>query len=270
MSSVYVPFDASSNDGPNADCGERLGGVMMRRPAVTWQISSRRVVAALLVWLAVGTSAAIEAQVPGRWIGTWATGPVSLPVPDDRSVSQDDDAPPQINDQTVRQVVHTSIGGSHLRVLFTNQYGTEPLDIRGIGRSSRYGCAGCCSHRSPADVCRRAVGHGRTGLDAGERRGRARRPGRNRSGRRRLSSWGQLGDDLTGHHTQSGALDNLFLADRRPHRCDRFPRRHDGAVVVLSLASRGPDADRSGRRRGDRRLDHRRDRVYTRYQQSLA
>ena len=131
MSSVYVPFDASSNDGPNADCGERLGGgVMRRRPAVTWQISSRRVVAALLVWLAVGTSAAIEAQVPGRWIGTWATGPVSLPVPDDRSVSQDDDAPPQINDQTVRQVVHTSIGGSHLRVLFTNQYGTEPLDIR--------------------------------------------------------------------------------------------------------------------------------------------
>ena len=82
----------------------------------------------LVVWLGA-TPAVAEAQ-EARWIGTWATGPVSLPVPDANAVEQGS-APPRIVDQTVRQVVHTSIGGSRVRVLFTNQYGTEPLEIGG-------------------------------------------------------------------------------------------------------------------------------------------
>ena len=72
--------------------------------------------------------AATEAPAEARWVGTWATGPVSLPVPD----AEADDppgAPPRIAGQTVRQVVRTSIGGSSVRVLFSNQYGSEPLEI---------------------------------------------------------------------------------------------------------------------------------------------
>ncbi len=85
---------------------------------------------ALAVSCTIAAPVATETQDgrdDARWVGTWATGPVSLPVPD-RSAAQDD-PPPRINNQTVRQVVHTSIGGSRVRVLFTNQYGTQPLEV---------------------------------------------------------------------------------------------------------------------------------------------
>ena len=57
---------------------------------------------ALFVWVAVAVPTDVEAQAPGRWIGTWATGPVSLPVPEDRS--DPESLPPRIADQTLRQV----------------------------------------------------------------------------------------------------------------------------------------------------------------------
>ena len=86
------------------------------------------VAAALIASCTVAPPLVTEAQGDDRWIGTWATGPVSLPAPDASAPSQED-RPPRINDQTLRQVVRTSIGGSQVRVLFTNQYGTQPLEI---------------------------------------------------------------------------------------------------------------------------------------------
>lgn len=74
--------------------------------------------------------AATEAPAEARWIGTWATGPVSLPVPDEEAAAQPG-ARPRVAGQTLRQVVRTSIGGSSVRVLFSNQYGSEPLEIGG-------------------------------------------------------------------------------------------------------------------------------------------
>ena len=106
---------------------------MRFRPTSGGRLPGRSLVACaaaalLVVWLGAAPAAA-EAQ-EARWIGTWATGPVSLPPPGDGAAEQVD-APPRIADQTVRQVVHTSIGGSQVRVLFSNQYGTEPLAIGG-------------------------------------------------------------------------------------------------------------------------------------------
>lgn len=63
-----------------------------------------------------------------RWVGTWATGPVSLPVPEAESIGQPE-PPPRIAGQTLRQVVRASIGGPRVRVLLSNQYGSEPLEI---------------------------------------------------------------------------------------------------------------------------------------------
>ena len=52
-----------------------------------------------------------------HWVGTWSASP--QPVA----------APIQINAQTVRQIVHTSIGGERVRVRFSNAYGTSALVI---------------------------------------------------------------------------------------------------------------------------------------------
>lgn len=89
-----------------------------------------RAAAALLAALLVAAPVAVAAQDGARWIGTWATGPVSLPLPaPEGAAAGPGGAPPRIADQTLRQVVRTSIGGSRVRVLFSNQYGSEPLAI---------------------------------------------------------------------------------------------------------------------------------------------
>ena len=51
-----------------------------------------------------------------HWVGTWATSPQSR-----TGVS--------FNDQTLRMIVHTSIGGPEVRVRISNAYGLEPLEI---------------------------------------------------------------------------------------------------------------------------------------------
>jgi len=52
-----------------------------------------------------------------HWVGTWAASPQAVA------------APIQIDGQTVRQVVHVSLGGERLRVRFSNAYGTSGLVI---------------------------------------------------------------------------------------------------------------------------------------------
>ena len=53
----------------------------------------------------------------GHWVGTWSASPQAAP------------AATPINGQTVRQILHTSIGGERVRVRFSNAYGTSPLVI---------------------------------------------------------------------------------------------------------------------------------------------
>lgn len=61
-----------------------------------------------------------------HWYGSWSASPQDynepFPVP-----------PPAIffNNQTIRQVLRTSIGGDQVRVRFTNLFGTSPLEIDG-------------------------------------------------------------------------------------------------------------------------------------------
>ncbi|MXY15437.1 MAG: SGNH/GDSL hydrolase family protein [Acidobacteria bacterium] len=93
----------------------------------------RRLLAAALLALVAACGPApppaAEAPAEARWIGTWATGPVSLPVPDEAAADSPLGTVPRVAGQTLRQVVRASIGGEAVRVLLSNQYGTAPLDI---------------------------------------------------------------------------------------------------------------------------------------------
>jgi hypothetical protein len=78
-----------------------------------------------------------------RWVGTWSTSLVGRPqVPPPPAPAlppfQQNQCPPappaaptfiHLNNQTLRQIVHTSIGGSRVRVVLSNAYGTAPLTI---------------------------------------------------------------------------------------------------------------------------------------------
>jgi lysophospholipase L1-like esterase len=52
-----------------------------------------------------------------RWVGTWSSSPQAIV------------APIQISGQTLRQIVHTSVGGGRVRVRLSNAYGTTSLVI---------------------------------------------------------------------------------------------------------------------------------------------
>ena len=68
-----------------------------------------------------GSDASVYAQSANKdhWVGTWATAPVS----------QAPSTANQINDQTLRQIVHISVGGDQVRVKLSNLFGTSPLVV---------------------------------------------------------------------------------------------------------------------------------------------
>lgn len=108
------------------------------------RVGSPVVFAGAIAAIGLTLSSAPSAQSQGeRWVGTWATSevarpqtpppPVQGPPPFmQNSCTPNPQGPAgfvQVNNQTLRQIVHTSIGGSKVRVVLSNRYGNEPLAI---------------------------------------------------------------------------------------------------------------------------------------------
>lgn len=66
-----------------------------------------------------------SAAISQAWVGTWSA---SQQIPE----SQNALAPADLNDVTIRQIFHLSIGGSTLRVHLSNSFGTEPLHFSAV------------------------------------------------------------------------------------------------------------------------------------------
>ena len=77
-----------------------------------------------------------------HWVGTWTTAevgrPQTPPVAPQAPPAQGQNAASapaapapflHFNNQTLRQIVHTSIGGTRARVVLSNRFGTAPLTI---------------------------------------------------------------------------------------------------------------------------------------------
>ena len=104
--------------------------------------------------------AAVASDGGARWVASWATASKS-PTIFDRPL-------PTLDDATLRQVVRVSLGGSRVRVWFTNESGTAPLQIgaatlalRSSGSSVapdslRTRCSTAYSSRSPFMVAKAA------------------------------------------------------------------------------------------------------------------
>ncbi|WP_433795494.1 SGNH/GDSL hydrolase family protein [Actinoplanes sp. CA-252034] len=70
---------------------------------------------------------------PAR-VGTWAAAPTAVPAKKALTLAG----------KTVRQVVHTSVGGDLPRVTLSNEYGAEPVRIGAATIGVRAGTAGSC------------------------------------------------------------------------------------------------------------------------------
>ncbi len=85
---------------------------------LTCPVRLTRLVLPLLLLTALPIAHAAK-PAADHWVGTWATAPVAK-----------ENKSGEIGEEiTLRQIVHVSLGGSQLRVVFTNELGTEPLKI---------------------------------------------------------------------------------------------------------------------------------------------
>ena len=77
--------------------------------------------APFLALFLIATAGRAQAADP-HWVGSWAT---SQQIPEDRNALPAG----TLDDATLRQIVHLSIGGATLRVHLSNAFGTAPLHI---------------------------------------------------------------------------------------------------------------------------------------------
>ena len=92
--------------------------------------------AALFVVALLSPSPSGQTRTSGEhWVGTWATATIGRPpYPQPATTATPANPAPQIrvpfpSNQTLRQIVHASIGGSRVRVVVTNVFGAAPLEI---------------------------------------------------------------------------------------------------------------------------------------------
>ena len=83
-----------------------------------------RVAVLMLMFVAAAAAQSNMSKAgPGPWVGTWAASPFDgdpwHPIP-------------TVVDSTLREIVHTSIGGNAVRVHLTNEFGKEPLRVDAV------------------------------------------------------------------------------------------------------------------------------------------
>ena len=86
-------------------------------------ISAKSIVSAFIAWMLIGVS--LDAQQSPHWLATWAPSYFAAPTPLPDSI----DRVPSYFNRTLRQIVHTSLGGDRVRIRLTNEYGERPLVI---------------------------------------------------------------------------------------------------------------------------------------------
>jgi lysophospholipase L1-like esterase len=90
--------------------------------------------AALLAAVVAGGGCVVQnarlGPLPEHWITTWGASE-TVPAPDS----------PVFSNQTLRLIVHTSIGGNQVRIKLTNVFGSQPLGIGGASIGSQESAA---------------------------------------------------------------------------------------------------------------------------------
>ncbi len=75
---------------------------------------------ALILLCLVAFVPPVNAAQPDHWVGTWGASPLIAVNTDGKIVAPD---------TTLREIVHVSLGGPLVRVVFSNELGLDPLTI---------------------------------------------------------------------------------------------------------------------------------------------
>ena len=96
----------------------------------------------LLTLCAMTTRAQSTRNASGdNWVATWATAQQLLlaPVPGGSKDHERSKLPDSLQDETIRMIIHTSIGGTRLRVHLSNAFGATPVTLGAIHIANRNG-----------------------------------------------------------------------------------------------------------------------------------
>src|SRR2546426_5093764 len=88
----------------------------------------------LIVVLAATLALVQIAEAQDHWVTTWTAAPqarLQAPLGGQRGAPAPP-APTSFNDQTIRMIVHTSLGGRRARVTLSNAFGNGPLTIGAV------------------------------------------------------------------------------------------------------------------------------------------
>lgn len=105
---------------------------IIKKDASGWRASTRSrlllgaMIAGAVLSVAPAPSFAQQQARIGDWIGTWAASPQPVWGPD---FPVPLNMPRNVRDQTVRQIVHVSMGGGRVRIVLSNEYGDQPMRV---------------------------------------------------------------------------------------------------------------------------------------------
>jgi len=125
----------------------------------------RRLTIAVTAFLIAGSSSVATAWATplwggAHWVGTWA----APQMPPGSTPAEPADFPAPFQNQTIRQIVHLSVGGERIRLKFSNLFGTQPLVI-GEAHVARF--AGGASIEPRSDRLLRFGGNTRVSVPVG-------------------------------------------------------------------------------------------------------
>ena len=240
------------------------GGYQCKREYQSTQVASRRN-GQQSVWVALGrtalallaagaftvaglaeASAADESNGNEHWVGTWSN---ALHQPD---LGVPGLANPGFNNQTLRQIVHVSVGGPRVRVRLST-FGASGLVIGAAHIALQfYGSVDSTRVRQDVDLRRHSVHHHPTRRIGSERPHRTHRARAKRLGSQHLRAW-KYG---TGDLAFRGPADLVHLSAGRFYskRGDAGQLDDTGTVLAGGSGSNGVQADRRDRR--PRRIYH--------------
>jgi lysophospholipase L1-like esterase len=97
-------------------------------------VGATALAAALVAGASIQPSAVGHQQAPGHWIGTWFAASTARldppsPPPAGAPAGTSTQSLLHFSNQTVRQIVHITLGGARLRVVLANTFGTTGLKV---------------------------------------------------------------------------------------------------------------------------------------------
>ena len=170
------------------------------------------------------------------WVGTWATGPQLT------ETGNNPPNPPGLTNNTLRQIVFTSISGSQARLRLSNEFGDGPVTMNAVHVAlSTTGSTINTSTDKALTFSRRRVRDDRA--EPGRVLGPVRLRG---AGADQGRDHDRLRQHARGHQRPSRVAHDFVHRDREHGRRGEHQRRDDGRALVLHRRPRRDGARRHG------------------------